>query len=72
VKPNLAKLVDDGSTPLMWLPDNEALAVEAVELLIRHGADPSVRSKEGKTAVDYAEGRALYDAAELLRRASSI
>jgi ankyrin repeat protein len=51
----------------MWLPDDEPLAVEAVELLMSHGADPSVRSKEGKTAADYAELRALYDAAELLK-----
>jgi ankyrin repeat protein len=71
-KPDLAKAVDDSSTPLMWLPDDEALAVEAVELLMSNGADPSVRSKEGKTAVDYAEGRALYEAAEQLRKASSI
>jgi ankyrin repeat protein len=67
VKPDLAKSLDDGSTPLMWLPDDEPLAVEAVELLMSHGADPSVRSKEGKTAADYAELRALYDAAELLK-----
>jgi ankyrin repeat protein len=66
-KPELGKSIDDGSTPLMWLPDDEALAVEAVELLMKHGADPSIRSKEGKTAADYAERRALYDAARLLR-----
>jgi ankyrin repeat protein len=72
VKPNLAKSVDDGTTPLMWLPDDEALAVEAVELLMSHGADPSIQSKEGKTAADYAELRALYEAAERLREASAI
>jgi len=72
VKPDLAKSVDDGTTPLMWLPDDEALAVEAVQLLMSHGADPSVRSKEGKTAADYAELRALYEAAEQLRKARSI
>jgi uncharacterized protein len=71
MKPDLAKSVDDGSTPLMWLPDDEALAVEAIELLMSYGADSSVRSNEGKTAADYAERRALYDAAELLRKASS-
>jgi len=68
-KPDLAKSVDDSSTPLMWLPDDEALAVAAVELLMSYGADPSARSKEGKTAADYAGRRALYDAAELLRQA---
>jgi ankyrin repeat protein len=71
IKPDLAKSVDDGSTPLMWLPDDEVLAVEAVELLMSHGADSSVRSNEGKTAADYAERRALYDAAALLRKVSS-
>jgi ankyrin repeat protein len=71
-KPDLAKTVDDSSTPLMWLPDDEVLAVEAVELLIGYGADPSIQSKEGKTAADYAERRALYEAAELLRKASAI
>jgi len=68
-KPDLAKSLDEGSTPLMWLPDDEALAVEAVKLLISHGADPSVRSEEEKTAADYADRRALYGAAELLRNA---
>ena len=70
-KPELAKSVDDASTPLMWLPDDETLAVEAVELLMSKGADPSIGSKEGKTAADYAERRALYAAAELLRKGSS-
>ena len=66
-EPDLAKATRDDSTPLMWLPDNEARATEAVELLPAHGADPSVRSMEGKTAADYAEKRGLYDVAELLR-----
>jgi len=70
-KPDLAKSVDDASTPLMWLPDDEALAVKAVELLMGYGADPSIQSKEGKTAADYAERRALYAAVELLREARS-
>ena len=66
-KPDLAKRVDDTYTPLMWLPDDEACAIEVVELLLAHGADPSVRSKEGKTAADFAEERGLYAVAELLR-----
>jgi ankyrin repeat protein len=70
-KPERAKSVDDASTPLMWLPDDEALAVEAVELLMSYGADPSALNKEGKSAADYAERRALYAAAELLRKASA-
>jgi ankyrin repeat protein len=65
-EPALAKAYDDGSTPLMWLPDDDRLAVEIVELLTGLGTDAAVRSKEGMTAADYAERRGLYDAAELL------
>jgi ankyrin repeat protein len=65
-EPDLAKVVDDGYTPLMWLPDDEARAVEIVELLLAHGADPTLRSKEGMTAADWAIKRGLYEAAALL------
>ncbi len=70
-EPDLAKRISDGCTPLMWLPDDDARAIEVVELLLAHGADPSVKSKEGKTAADFAEERGLYEAAELLRRGGS-
>ncbi|HEY3127840.1 MAG TPA: hypothetical protein VGL91_00130 [Acidobacteriota bacterium] len=35
-------------TPLMWLPDNEARAIEIVKLLLAHGAAtrPSAISRE--------------------------
>jgi ankyrin repeat protein len=66
-EPDLAKGVSDSYTPLMWLPDDEARAREVVELLLSHGADPSVKSKEGKTAADFADERGLYEAAGLLR-----
>lgn len=64
-QPELAKLVD-GSTPLMWLPDDDARAVEAVKLLVSFGADPAVKSNQGLTAADYARKWALYDTADLL------
>lgn len=64
-KPELAKL-DDGSTPLMWLPDDDAPATEAVKLLVSFGADPAAKSNQGLTAADYARKWALYDTAELL------
>jgi ankyrin repeat protein len=51
----------------MWLPDDEARAVEVAELLIEHGADPSIKSKDGKTAAEYAEELGLYAAADRLR-----
>lgn len=64
-QPELAKQVD-GSTPLMWLPDNDARATEAVKLLVSCGADPAVKSNQGLTAADYARKWALYDTADLL------
>jgi ankyrin repeat protein len=66
VEPNLAKGVDNGSTPLMWLADDDVLASETVKLLVSFGADPVVKSGQGMTAADYARKRALYDAADLL------
>jgi uncharacterized protein len=65
VEPELAKRVD-GTTPLMWLPDDDERATETVKLLLRFGADPAVKSKQGLTAADYARKQALYDAADLL------
>jgi hypothetical protein len=49
-KPDLAKVVWDGWTPLMGLPDDEGRAVEIVTPFLAHGADPSIRNKEGLTA----------------------
>jgi ankyrin repeat protein len=66
VEPERAKLVSDGTTPLMWLPDNDVPATEVVKLLVSLGTDPSVKSNEGMTAADYARRRALYETAELL------
>lgn len=66
-EPDLAKVVGEGNTPLMWVPEDEARAIEIVELLIANGADPTVTNKEGMTAADCAERRGLYDVAELLR-----
>ncbi len=66
-EPGLAKVVDDQTTPLMWLPDDEERAVEVVKLFLELGADASLKSSEGKIAADYAERRGLYAAAELLR-----
>jgi ankyrin repeat protein len=42
--PNLARQVDEeGTTPLWWLPDDEAKAIGIVEALLKAGADPSLR-----------------------------
>ena len=66
-QPELAKIAVESNTPLMWLPDDEANAIEIVKLLLAYGADPTIRNDEGITAADCAEKRGLYVAAELLR-----
>jgi ankyrin repeat protein len=70
-EPRLARLVGDETTPLMWLPGDEARAKAIVELFLAHGADPSVRNKDGQTAADLARMRSLDVAAELLRAKES-
>lgn len=70
-EPGLARVVWDGWSPLMQLPDDEARAVEIVELFLAHGADSAIRDKEGLTAESYARKRALDDAAALLGASSA-
>jgi len=66
-EPDLAKLVDDnGITPLWWLPDDEAKAFDIVGLLLAHGADPSIKSKQGRVAADWARKRGMLDVARRL------
>ena len=65
--PSLAReVLPSGVTPLWWLPDDEALALEAVDLLVAHGADPSARSSQGTTAADWALKRGMGDVAAKL------
>ncbi len=56
-----------GTTPLFVLPDDEEEALEMTEFLLAHGADPSLRNKEGVTAEEAARKRGLVDAADLMR-----
>jgi ankyrin repeat protein len=66
--PKLAKLVDnEGNTPLWWLPDDEAKAIEIVKLFISHGADPARKNNGGRTAADWATTRGMLEVAALLR-----
>jgi len=54
-EPDRARQVaPDGTTPLWWLPDEEPVALEVVELLLTHGADPAVKAKDGTMAADSA------------------
>ena len=68
--PDLAKVTSGGHTPLMWLvPDDESRALEIAKLLLAHGADPTLKNKEGEMAADRALGLGLFEVADLLRRA---
>lgn len=71
-KPERAREVvpGEGPTVLYSLPDDEALAVEAVRILLAHGADPSVRNDKGQTPAEHARLRGLDDAADLLEARS--
>src|SRR6185295_12439721 len=64
---SLAKQVDEqGITPLWWLPDDESKAMEIVEWLLAAGADPSMKSKDGRTAADWARRRGMIAVAARL------
>jgi uncharacterized protein len=70
--PQRARVVSrDGHTPLWWLPDDEAAALQLVDVLIGAGVDPVARSKEGKTAADWARRRGMQAVAARLDRAAS-
>jgi hypothetical protein len=51
----------------MRLPDDEARALEVIELFLAHGADAAARTADGKTAADIALERGFDTAAERLR-----
>jgi uncharacterized protein len=57
-------------TPLFGLPDDEDTALELADLLLVHGADPTVRSAAGATPADAATGRGLLAVAEVVRTAT--
>jgi ankyrin repeat protein len=58
----------DGETLLMYLPvDDESNAVDVMELLLAHGADPAIRDPDGATAADRAERNGMYRVAAALR-----
>lgn len=66
-EPGLAKVVNkNGATPLWWLPDDEARAVEIVELFLAYGADPAILAEDGMTAADYARKRGMDEASRML------
>ena len=66
-EPELARTIHGNETPLFRLPDDEDRAIEIVELLLAHGADPTIRNGSGQTAADCAERRGFDAAADRLR-----
>ena len=59
------------STPLMWLtPEDEGVALEIVKLFLEHGADPTLRNKDGMTAADRAERLGMVEVTRYLTEAS--
>ena len=72
-RPELARQSDnEGITPLWWLPDDEDKAMAIVELLLANGADPAARSRQGRTAADWARTRGMLDVASRLDAAAGI
>jgi len=67
--PSFAGMTPDGDSLLFLLPrDDEARAVAIAQLLLDHGADPSVRDPNGKTSADRAERLAMFELARMLAR----
>ena len=72
-EPKRARVISESNeTPLMWLPDDEAAAVELVRLYLEYGADASIRDHNGLTAADHASRCGLREAAELLRAREAV
>jgi ankyrin repeat protein len=70
--PSRARVVNnEGHTPLWWLPDDEAKAMQIVELLLSAGADPSAKSKQGGSAADWARRRGMREVATRLDEAAA-
>lgn len=71
-EPVLANALDPrGRAPLLVLPDDEDMAVDAVTILLAHGADPLIAGPDGETPEQVAMKRGLDDAAELLKEAQA-
>jgi uncharacterized protein len=61
-----AEATPDGTTPLMWLPPDEAEALAVASVLLEFGADPSRRDAGGRSAADHARRRGMEEVARLL------
>jgi len=56
----------EAPTPLFCLPGEEAVAADVARLLLAHGADPMMRDKQGRTAIEAARANGLDEAADLM------
>ena len=63
---SLANALSRGEAPLFALPDDDQLAVEIVELLLAHEANPLVKNSAGLTPAEAARKRGLEEAASAL------
>ena len=71
-EPGRARVVVGGHTPLMWLPpQDEERALDIARQLVRNGADPALRNKDGMTAADRAERIGMFKVAAMLRGTAS-
>jgi ankyrin repeat protein len=64
-------ITSNGHTLLWWLPDDEATAMQIVELLLAAGANPSAKSEDNRTAADSARRRGMLDVASRLETAAA-
>jgi ankyrin repeat protein len=58
-----------GEAPLFALPDDDERAVDVAELLLAHGADPSIKNGAGLTPAEAAKKRGLDEAAATISAA---
>ena len=70
-EPQRARHLDPHGCTILWfIPDDEDIALDVVELLLAAGADPSVKAKDGTTAADSARALGLNRVAQRLETAA--
>ena len=60
---SLASKITRGEPPLFALPNDDERAVDVAELLLAHGADPTIKNPAGLTPAEAAKKRGLDEAA---------
>jgi ankyrin repeat protein len=56
----------EAPTPLFCLPDEEGAAADVARVLLAHGADPTLRYEQGRSAIEAARTNGLDEAADLM------